>query len=49
MSPTQTFRPTLAEAATEASLSPDTHWTANLSSAGMTRIARTVVMAQVVR
>jgi hypothetical protein len=49
MSLTQTLRPSLTEAAEEASMSPDTHWTASLSSAGMTRIARSVVMAQVIR
>lgn len=43
MNRTQLFRPTLMEASQEATKSPDSHWTATLGSAGMTRIARTVV------
>lgn len=43
MSRTQLYRPSLEEASSEATLSPDSHWTASLSSNGMTRIARTVV------
>jgi hypothetical protein len=53
MSPTQLHRPTLDEASSEASLSPDSHWTASLSAMGMTRISRHVVwglrVPQVVR
>ena len=41
---TQPYRPTLTEALTEVADSPDTHWTANLSKVGMTRIATTVVI-----
>jgi hypothetical protein len=49
MSPTQLHRPTLSEASSEASLSPDSHWTASLSAAGMTRIARSVVLGLEIR
>jgi hypothetical protein len=41
---TQPYRPTLKEALTEVSISPDSHWTANLSKVGMTRISPTVII-----
>jgi hypothetical protein len=44
MSTTQQCRPSLSEAAEEAALSPDSHWTATLSQIGMTRISRRAVL-----
>lgn len=41
---TQQNRPTIREAAYEALLSTDLHWTSNLSRMGMTRISRYVVL-----
>lgn len=41
---TVTIRPTILEASFEASISSDSHWTANLSKIGMTRISREVVI-----
>ena len=41
MSLTQLNRPSLYEAAKEVYLSTDSHWTAHLSTIGMTRIVRT--------
>ena len=40
---TQLHRPSLLEAAEEAQVSKDDHWTSNLSKIGMTRISVSVV------
>lgn len=41
---TQTGRPSIEEAAKEAFISTDSHWTASLSKIGMTRISRAAVL-----
>lgn len=41
---TQLGRPTLFEAYIEAGDSPDSHWTSNVSTIGMTRIKRETVI-----
>lgn len=42
---TTQLRPSLEEAAKEAFISSDSHWTATLSRIGMTRVSRSTVLA----